>query len=230
VAARVPLLVEQANDSAGLLFYRAHGLGLDYPLTFRSISSTTLGAPPSSLPGGLSEGTTYYARPVTPDSFAVATAVSPAAQIASFSGAAVGRFGYMVDPGVALDQAIAKAWNLVQSDCTAHGGDVDAPILTDAAAALAARLYVAALCAGDPAKGASYDGISKLYAEIYAPKLAAYFAGASIRNAVDTTPTVAENGARAICPKEGPFRAPIMPLGGAPSIFGAQLGRTRDRV
>jgi len=229
VAGRVPLLVEQTADGSGLIYYRGHGLALDAPLSFRANSSTTLGAPPASLPAPLVEGTTYYARPTTSDAFHVATAPSPAASIAAFTVAAVGRFGFILDYGPALDAAIAKAWTIVQSDCTAHGGDADASILTDAAAALAARLYVAIFCAGDAAKAQSYDGIAKLYAEVYQPKLDAYFRGVPICGAQDATPGLAENGPRLIPTNSaGSFRAPV---GYGPSACGCgRSAADRDRV
>src|SRR5262249_34002827 len=153
-AAQPPQLVEHTVDASGLIFVRAHSLALDAPVSFRAISSTTLGAPPSTLPVPLAEGTVFYARPTSSDAFPVA-----ASAIAIFTSPASGRFSYIVDPGLRLDIAIARAWNVVQSDCTAHGGDVEAPILTDAAAALAARFYIAIVCAGDPDKAASYDGL-----------------------------------------------------------------------
>jgi hypothetical protein len=205
-APRPPQLIESTVDGSGLLLVRAHGLATDAPLSFRAISSTTLGATPSSLPAPLAEGTTYYARPTSSDAFQVATAVSPAAVVSAFTAAAVGRFSFLVDPGTALDTAIERAWTIVQSDCTAHGGDVTAQILTDAAAALAARFYVAFVCAGDPVKAESYDGIARLYAEIYAPKLAAYFAGVPVRGATDATPSTAENGPVLVATRSlGPF-------------------------
>jgi hypothetical protein len=233
VAGRPPLLVEHTVDASGLLFYRAHGLGVDAQISFRAISSTTLGATPSSLGAPLVEGTTYYVRPTSSDAFQVALAPSPSAPITSF-GAAVGRFGYVVDPGIALDNAIAKAWTMVQAQCTAHGGDVAAQILTDAAAAFAARLYVAVLCAGDPVKASTYDGISKLYQEVYEPLLQSYFRGLVVRGSVDATPASAENGARLMRPKHGPFRAPVVPFGSF-GAFGSidgigDLGPRRDRV
>ena len=215
VAARTPQLVESTVDGSGLLLARGHGLALDAPLSLRAISSTTLGATPSSLPVPLAEGVTYYARPSSSDAFALATGASPTTAIASFSAPAVGRFGYVLDFRAALDRAIEKAWTLVQSDCTAHGGDVDAPLLTDAAAALAARLYIAVLCAGDPTKLASYDGIAGLYQEVYAPKLAAFFSGVPVRGGSDATPALAENGPVLVRPRAGVFA----------SLFG-----DRDRV
>lgn len=206
VAGRVPLLVEQVVIAAGLLFYRSHGLALDAPLTFRAISSTTLGAPPAALPSPeLVEGTVYYARPTSSDAFQVATAPSPSPPIASFAATASARFGFLVDPGAALDLAIQRAWTVVQSDCTAHGGDTAAPLLTDAARALAARFYVVTLCTGDPTKAAQYDGLARLYAEIYAPKLAAFFTGTPIRGAVDATPGIVEDGAVLVQLPRGPF-------------------------
>ncbi len=203
--ARVPQLVESTVDGSGLILVRGHALALDAPLSFRAVSSTTLGATPSSLPVPLDEGVTYAADPQTSDAFRVKL---NGTAITAFTAAAVGRFAYVVDAGAALDVAIAKAWTVVQSDCTAHGGDVDAPLLTDAAAALAIRFYVAMIAAGDPAKAKSYDGLAVLYAEIYAPKLAAFFAGAPVRNATDATPSRAENGPVLVQPSRGPF-APL---------------------
>lgn len=226
VAGRVPLLVEHTTDGAGLLYYRGHGLALDAPLSLRTISSTTLGSPPSSLPAPLVEGVTYYARPSSSDAFALAMAISPAAPIAPFTAPAAGRFGFVLDFGVALDAAIADAWAIVQSLCTAHGGDTTAPILTSAAKALAARLYIAVVCAGDATKAASYDGIAKLFAEVYEPQLRAYFAGVPVRGAVDQTPTLADNGAILIPPNRGPFHAPVHAHG----ILDPRLGPQRDRV
>lgn len=214
-AASPPYLVERTVDASGLIFFRGHGLSLDAPISFRCVSSSTLGDTPSSLPAPLAEGVIYYARPSTPDAFALATAASPASAIAAFTDAAIGRFSWLCDPGAGLDAAIGKAWTVVQSDCTAHGGDVDAPLLTDAAGALAIRLYVAATCAGDPEKAASYDGLTALYAEIYAPKLAAFFSGAPVRGAADADPAVANNGPRRIVLPRGPFRAPCQPGGRA---------------
>lgn len=196
-AVRVPELVESTVDGSGLILKRGHSLGLDAPISFRCISSTTLGAAPSSLGAPLLEGVTYYARPASSDAFQVATAPSPAAPIAAFTSAAVNRFSYVIDLGPALDQAIADAWGIVQSDCTAHGGDTEAPILFSAARALAAQLYLAVVCAGDAAKAESYAGLSAIYDKIYAPKLAAYFEGAPVRGATDATPTIADNAPRA---------------------------------
>lgn len=198
VATAPPKLVEQVVVGTGLLFLRGHGLGLDAPISLRSISSTTLGATPSALPAPLAEGVTYYARAASSDAFALASAASPAAAISSFASPGVGRFGFVFDYGPALDQAIADAWMSLQSLCTAHGGDVDAPILTSAARHLAARIYIAVRCAGDAAKAASYDGISKLYTEIYEPQLRAYFAGAPVRGGTDATPAIADNSPRAL--------------------------------
>lgn len=231
VSGRVPLLVEHTVDGSGLLFYRGHSLALDAPVSLRAVSSTTLGATPSVLPAPLAEGVTYYARPTSSDAFALATAVSPAAAIPAFTAPAVGRFEYLIDQGVAVDIAISKAWTVVQNDCTAHGGNVDAPILTDAAAALAVRLYIASFCAGDADKAASYDGLSRLYAEIYAPRLDAYFAGAPVRGATDATTGLAENGAVLIATTGGAFGPPLMPDGGVLiGPLGYGLGRARDRV
>ena len=67
------------------------------------------------------------------------------------------------------------------------GGSADAPVLTSAAKYLAARLYIGIVCAGDPAKGATYDGIAKLYAEVYEPLLKAYFAGVPVPAAIEPT-------------------------------------------
>lgn len=231
VSGRVPLLVEHTVDGSGLIFYSGHGLGLDAPLSFRAVSSTTVGALPSSLPAPLAEGVTYYARPSSSDAFQVATGPSPAAAVSSFTVAGAGRFAFEMDAGVAIDAAIGKAWTIVQSDCTAHGGNVDAPILTDAAAALAVRFYVAAVCAGDPEKAASYEGLATLYAEVYAPKLDAYFAGVAVRGAIDATPGQAENGPRAITTRGGPFVAPVLAGGRVlSSPFGGALGNPSDRV
>jgi hypothetical protein len=196
VAAQPPLLVERVSASAGLLFYRAHGLALDAPISLRLVTDTTLGATPGALPGGLSEGVTYFARPATGDSFALATAVSPAPAIASFTDGGTGRFSFLWDPGASIDVAIDKAWTLVLAMCTAHGGEVDAPIVTDAAAALAVRLYCAAVAAGDPDKGASFDGLSALWPDTYKPLLEAYFRGVPVRGATDATPTIGEGSPR----------------------------------
>lgn len=195
-AVQPPQLVEQVDPAQGLLFLAAHGLSADDALSLRVVSSTTLGATPGRLPAGLSEGVTYYARPASADAFRVAAGPSPASAIASFGSRGSGGLSIMLDPGSSLDAAIDRAWTIVMSDCTAHGGDVEAQILTDAATALAARFYVAHMAAGDPAKAASYDGIATLYQEVYAPKLAAYFAGIPVRGAADATPTVSEGSPR----------------------------------
>jgi hypothetical protein len=211
VAAAPAKLIERTLDGSGLLFLRGHGLALDAPISLRCVSDTTTGAPPSSLPVPLAEGVTYYARATSSDAFTLAAAPSPASAIAIFTVPAVGRFGFVLDYGPALDVAIADAWNAVQSRCTAHGGDVDAPILESAARHLAARIYIAVRCAGDSAKATSYDGISKLFAEIYEPQLAAYFAGVAVRGGKDLTPTLAENGPYLPPRPQGPFRAPRSP-------------------
>lgn len=191
-AAPVPLRIEQVDTASGRLFSWAHGLATDDAITLRLHRDTTPGAPAQSLPTGLQEGVTYYARPTSDDAFTLATAVSPAAAIASYASAGLGEFEVRLDPWAALDAAIERAWTAVLADCTAHGGEVEAAIITDAAAALSVRLYVAHVAAGDPGKGASFDALASLYAEVYAPKLAAYFRGVPVRGATDGTPGVSE--------------------------------------
>lgn len=190
-----PQHVEQVTAATGTLYMRGHGLSLGDALELRVLTSTTIGATPGALPTGLSEGVTYYARPVTAGAFQLATTPTGSA-ISSFGSAGVGRFAILLDSGAALDQACDDAWATVLSDLTAHGGDVEAPIVSIAAKFLAARLYVAHMAAGDAAKAASYDGIAALYAEVYAPKLAAYFRGIPVRGATDATPTVSEGSPR----------------------------------
>ncbi len=182
--------------ATGLLFYHAGLFQLDDQLELTLVRDTTTGAPASVLPTGLAEGVVYYVRPATAGSFRLAVAPSPASPITSFVSAGVGRFAVMFDPGAPLDQACQDAWDTVLTDCTAHGGDVEAPIITIAARYLAVRLYVAHMAIGDPEKAASYDGLAGLYQEIYAPKLAAYFKGVPVRGATDATPTVSEGSPR----------------------------------
>ncbi len=189
-AASPPLLIEQVDAAQGLLFYHAGLFQLDDALELSLVRDTTTGATPSELPGGLEEGVTYYVRPATAGSFRLATAVT------SFADAGVGRFRVMFDPSAALDAAIDKAWTLVLAMCTAHGGEVEAQIVTDAAASLAVRLYVAHMAAGDAEKAASYDGIALLWQETYKPLLEAYFRGVPVRGATDATPTIAEGAPR----------------------------------
>ena len=192
-AASPPLLVEDVDAAQGLLFYRAHGLALDAPIELRLIRDTTPGAPAPALPAGLAEGITYGADPLTASSFRLRLAGSP---ITSFPDAGTGRVAFFSDPGASIDIAIDRAWTLVMEHCTAHGGDVEAQIVTDAAGALAVRLYVAAMAAGDAAKAASYDGLAALWPETYRPLLDAYLAGRPVRGATDATPLISEGSPR----------------------------------
>ncbi len=195
-AASPPLLVEQVDAAQGLLFYHAGLFQLDDQLELGLVRDTTVGAPASALPAGLAEGVTYYVRPATAGSFRLSLGPSPASAITPFADAGVGRFSVMFDPGAALGAAIDKAWTLVLAMCTAHGGEVEAPIVTDAAASLAVRLYVAHMAAGDPDKATSYDGIAALWPDTYKPLLEAYFKGVLVRGATDATPAIAESAPR----------------------------------
>lgn len=194
-AALPPLLVEQAIASTGLLFYRAHGLAADSAISFRAISSTTLGAPASRLPSPLREGVTYFAQPVTPDAFGVSLTAG-AARLASFGTSACGSIAYLIDPADALDAAIDEADVLVVAMLTGHHGDVDADIVTNCKRALAARLYVVKMAIGDPAKAESYAPLAAMWTETYQPMLDLYLAGTAVKGGVDATPTIAEGGAR----------------------------------
>lgn len=193
-AASPPLLVEQVDTATGLLFYRAHGLSADDPISLRLVRDTTLGAPTPALPTGLAEGVTYYAQPSTSDAFRLATS-SGGSPISGYAAEGT-RFSWLFDPFAALDAAIDKAWTAVLADCTAHGGEVEADIITDAAGALAVRFYVAHMAAGDPETAQSYDGIAQLYTEVYQPKLDAYFKGVPVRGATDATPSIGEAAPR----------------------------------
>lgn len=195
-AASPPSLVDRVDETRGLLFARAHGLEDGDTLSFQLNTVTTLGAQPGALPTVLLEGTTYEAEPATSDAFRVRP--QGGATITSFADAGVGRFSFLVDPWAALDAAIDKAWRVVLAMCVAHKGDITADIVTDAAAALAVRFYVAHMAAGDPDKGASYDGLAALWADTYKPLLDSYLAGAPVKDAVDDTPAKAEMGARLV--------------------------------
>ncbi len=195
-AASPPLLIEQVDAVQGLLFYHAGLFGLDDVLELSLVRDRTLGATPSALPGGLAEGVAYYVRPATAGSFRLATAVSPAAAITSFTDAGVGRFSVMFDPGSTLDIAIDEAWAFIMSQCTAHGGDVEAPVVTNMAKALAVHLYIPVMAAGDPAKLATYDSLAAIWTTTYAPYLARLFAGVPVRGATDATPHTSEASPR----------------------------------
>ncbi|MBP9825626.1 MAG: hypothetical protein KBF21_15470 [Thermoanaerobaculia bacterium] len=188
--------IERFDAATGLVYLSAHGLSLDDVVELRIVTHTTPGGTAGALPTGLAEGVTYYARPATAGAFRLAAAPSPASAIASFGSAAVGRAHVWLDPGAALDTAIDRAWTAILARCTAHGGDVEAQVITDAAAALASAFYVAHVAAGDPAKAASYDGISALFATVYQPLLDTYLRGTPVRGAADATPTVSEGSPR----------------------------------
>lgn len=194
-AAQPPRLVEQVTIASGLLYITGHNLTTDALLSLRRVSVTTIGAVAAALPGGLSEGVAYYARPATADALQLATAASPASAISSFSSEPVGRFAVLVDPGLALDKAIDDAWTIVHARLTAHGGDVEAPIVTLGARYLAARVYVAHLAAGDPAKAASFDGLTRVWESEVKPLFEAYFKGTPVRGGTDETPDTLENAA-----------------------------------
>ena len=189
-AASPGMLVERADAATGLIYYRAHGLSDGDALTLRLSSSTTTGAPATALPGGLAEGTVYEAVPATGDAFRVRLAGGSTKT--SFSSAGSGRFSILLDPWPALDAAIDRAWTLIHARCTAHGGDVSAQIVTDACAALAVQLYIAATTAQDPAKKDSYAGLDALWERTYQPLLDAWLRGVPVRGATDATPSVSE--------------------------------------
>lgn len=66
------LLVAAVNATTNILTINGHGLALDDELTFRAEAG-------GSLPGGLVEGTTYYAIPLTDSTFQVATSAGGSA-------------------------------------------------------------------------------------------------------------------------------------------------------
>lgn len=191
-----PTLVEQVDAATGLLTATAHGLFDDDVVSLQLLSSTTLGADPSVLPAGLEEGTPYYVRPATADAFRLATAASPATAITSFADEGEGSFQLLADNADALDRAIDDAWTTVHAMLTAHGGDVEAPIVTLATRYLAAQLYIAHCAIGDPAAAQSYGAIGDLWSSTYKPLLDRYLAGIPVRGATDATPTVSEGSPR----------------------------------
>ncbi len=192
-AVQTPSLVEQVDAAAGLLFIRAHGMSDGDAFSLRLHVDTTLGATAGTLPPELDEGVAYEAVPVTADSFRVRDNGST---ILTFASAGTGRFSVLTDPADALDKAIDDAWATVHARLIAHGGDVEAEIVTIATRYFAARLYVTHMAAGDPVKAESFDGLVALWTEEYKPLLEAYFRGVPVRGGRDATPTVSEGSPR----------------------------------
>ena len=203
--ARPPRPVESAAAFAsGILSLRSHGLSVDAPVALAVVSSSTLGAPAAALPGGLSVGVQYYARPSGSDLFALATAVSPAAAISSFSDAGSGLFSIIVDHGVYLDAAIEAATVVIDQYARAHAAPITSAALPFVCAFLAARIYVATHRALIPEAKAGEAEAPSWIRGLLDKLFAVWLEGAPIVGAVDATPNVPEMGP-ALARRRGDF-------------------------
>jgi hypothetical protein len=193
--ARPPRLVEGVVAASATVQLSAHGLSADQPITLSVQSGGgLLGMAASSLPGGLVEGVTYYAQPLSGDTFQLSTAPS-IAPIASFLSGGVGVFGVFVDHGPALDAAITEADALLDAHLTAHKGPVTAPVVRGVAARISARIYVGAHGLGNPVYAKAYESVEAL--RIMDERLMqGWYAGRPLpAGATDASPTVPEMGA-----------------------------------
>jgi hypothetical protein len=189
-------LVERVDTATGLLYLRGHGLEEGDELELELVDDTTIGAEATSLPGTLAEGTTYEAVPETSSAFRLRLPNS--STITSYADAGTGRFRILPDVWADLDTHTENAWVAVNDACIGNGGDVEAAVVTNMAATLAAMTYAHSKAAGDPAFQASYDGLAVTWGLIYAPKYAAWSKGQPVKGGVDATPAKAEQGARLV--------------------------------
>lgn len=191
--ARPARLLEGVTPSSGVLALRSHGLKANAPVTLAVLSSSTLGADPAALPTGLSVGVVYYAQPLGSDLFAVATAPGGSA-IASFGDAGEGVFGVIVDHGLYLDAAITAAGAIINEYARAHEAPIQAEILPLVCAYLAARIYIAAHAAMNPAYAAAAEAPTWLRSLIDT-LFKLWLTGAPMQKATDNTPAKVEMGA-----------------------------------
>jgi hypothetical protein len=189
--------VGAVSADTGAFTLPSHGFDLDARVSLDVASPATpaLGGTPATLPTGLAVGVTYYVRPLSDRAFLLAEAPTPADAITSYDSTGSGTIVVCSDPWAPLDRAIDDAWTTIQALLTAHGGDVEAPVVEVAARYLAAQHYVAHMCAGDPAKGENYSGIATMFERVYRPLLESWRHGVPVRGATDATPHVAEMGA-----------------------------------
>ena len=185
--ARPPRPVEGVTPSTGTLALRAHGLALDAPITLAVLSSSTLGAPAANVPAGTSVDTVYYWRPTGSDLAQIATAVSPAAPIASFGDSGAGLFGIVVDHGVYLDAAITMASRIIDDMARAHVGNINAAILPLVCAFLAGRIYVSTHRALIPEQKAGEAEAPSWVRTLVDRLFALWLSGADIKGATDQT-------------------------------------------
>jgi len=192
---RPPREIEAVDIASGTFTVRSHGLAQNAPIILAVLSSSTLGAPPATVPTGTALGTLYYAQPVSSDLFQLAT--SPSGSALPILDGGSGVFGIIVDHGVYLDAAIAAASAVIDEHARAHLPPISAPALPVVCAFLAARIYTATHVPGNPqflaaSEGPTWirsviDGLLKLWAT-----------GVEIVGAVDADPRVPEMGPVAV--------------------------------
>jgi hypothetical protein len=183
--------VEGVTPSFGGLVLRSHGFTADTPIVLAVLSSSTLGAPAAAVPGGLTAGVVYYAQPESSDVFSLS--MPGGSPIASFADSGSGIFGVIVDHGPYLDAAIDAATLVIDQYNRGHAAPIQAAVLTMVCAFLAARIYVSAHAALNPAFTEALDKptfVSKLVDKLFE----IWLTGAPIPGAVDATPDIAEEG------------------------------------
>lgn len=202
--ARPPRIVEGVDAAAGRLLVRAHGLSANDPVTLLVQSSSALGADPSALPGGLSEGVTYYAQPSGSDALTL-SATAGGTSIASFADVGVGAFGFLIDVGAIIDQHIDDAAAVIEEHLTAHTGPVSAAVLAGLNARMAARSLAPALGLGNPVYAKAYESVEAMRM-LDDRMLARWAAGKPVKGAADATVSTVENGAVAVVLEGGGWR------------------------
>jgi len=203
--ARPPRPVEGVTPSSGILALRAHGLATDAPITLSVTSTSIPGGTTAALPAGLAVATQYYARPVGSDLLAVATAVSPAAPVASFGDAGVGLFSIIVDHGLYLDAAIVAASLVIDQFARDHATPINGAIVPLLCSFLAARIYVATHRALIPEQKAGEAEAPSWIRSLLDKLFNLYLTGAPILGTTDATPDVQEAGAALIRLRRGDF-------------------------
>lgn len=127
-------LVAAVDASSNILTLDGHGFAADDELVFRAEDG-------GSLPGGISAGTTYYAKPLTDATFQVAATAVGAAIDLSSTGSSV-----VVVVQLPIESAIRWASAMVDSFLPAHLVPMTAPY-NELVVATAADLAVARLLA-----------------------------------------------------------------------------------